>query len=235
MDLSAITWDDAAYRQFLAYLQSLAEPDYKTFNDTLIPDTPHTFGIRIPALRRIAKELLKGDYKQYLQLEKGDYHEEAIIEGLVMAGAKCSYAQMLSYMKTFTTRIYNWAICDTVSFKGIKKHQDAFLADVDWFIYNENPWAVRFGFGTLMAFYLTEDYINTVLEKVASVDSDFYYVQMMQAWLLATAFAKCRTQTLSFLERAPMNDTTTNMTVRKIRESLRVSKEDKDLVLQFKR
>ena len=86
-----------------------------------------------------------------------------------------------------------------------------------------------------MAFYLDDAYIDTVLEKVERIDSDFYYVQMMQAWLLATAFAKCRPQTLAFLERGPMNAVTTNMAVRKIRESLRISKEDKELALQFKK
>ena len=235
MDLAHTTWNAGTYQQFFTYLQRLGEADYKAFNDALIPGTPHTFGIRIPALRRLAKEILKGDYGQYLLLKKGDYHEEVIIEGLVMAGVRCGYAQMLGYMKAFTDKIYNWAICDTVSFKGVKKHREEFIADVDWFIDHKNPWAVRFGFGALMAFYLDDAYIDTVLEKVERIDSDFYYVQMMQAWLLATAFAKCRPQTLAFLERGPMNAVTTNMAVRKIRESLRIPKEDKELALQFKK
>ena len=57
----------------------------------------------------------------------------------------------------------------------------------------------------------------------------------MQGWLVATAAAKCRDKTMKFLESNDLNATTQNMAVRKIRESLRISKEDKELVLQFKK
>ena len=107
--------------------------------------------------------------------------------------------------------------------------------DVEYFIYNENPWIVRFGFNCLMEFYLTDEYIDKVLSYVNSVNSDFYYVQMMQGWLVATAAAKCRDKAMKFLESNDLNATTQNMAVRKIRESLRISKEDKELVLQFKK
>ena len=112
---------------------------------------------------------------------------------------------------------------------------DEFLNDVEYFIYNENPWIVRFGFNCLMEFYLTDEYIDKVLSYVNSVNSDFYYVQMMQGWLVATAAAKCRDKTMKFLESNDLNAITQNMAVRKIRESLRISKEDKELVLQFKK
>ena len=46
------------------------------------------------------------------------------------------------------------------------------------------------GFNCLMEFYLTDEYIDKVLSYVNSVNSDFYYVQMMQGWLVATAAAK---------------------------------------------
>ena len=58
---------------------------------------------------------------------------------------------------------------------------------------------------------------------------------MMQGSLVATASAKCRDKTMKFLESNDLNATTQNMAVRKIRESLRISKEDKELVLQFKK
>ena len=89
--------------------------------------------------------------------------------------------------------------------------------------------------GLVMEFYLTDEYIDKVLSYVNSVNSDFYYVQMMQGWLVATAAAKCRDKTMKFLESNDLNATTQNMAVRKIRESLRISKEDKELVLQFKK
>ena len=89
--------------------------------------------------------------------------------------------------------------------------------------------------GCLLEFYLTDEYIDRVLEYVNSVDSDFYYIQMMQGWLVATAAAKCRDKAMKFLADNKLNSVTQNMAVRKIRESNRISAEDKELVKQFKK
>lgn len=235
MELKREYWTQSDYSDYLNYLKSIGEDKYKEFNSKLIPDTPHMFGIRTPELRKIAKEILKGNYGEFLNCKKGDYHEEIVIEGLVMAGVKCGYDEMLALMKQFSEKIYNWAICDTVSFKGLKKYLSEFIADVPQFIHSENPWVQRFGFGCLLEFYLSEEYIDTVFDLVNSVNSDFYYVEMMQAWLVATAAAKQRDKTFAFLKNNKMNDFTHNKSIQKMRESNRISKEDKDLASTLKR
>lgn len=236
MELTRQHWTSRDYAAFMEYLHTLGDENYKVFNQKIIPDTENAVGIRIPALRAIAKQIAKGNAAEFIACPKGNVHEELIIEGLVLTNVKCSYEELLSSMKYFSEKIYNWAICDTVSFKQLKKHLEPFIEDVRSFIESPNPWVQRFGFGCLLQFYLSEPYINQVLSYVRQIDSSFYYVQMMQAWLLATAFTKCREQTLAFLESTPppVNAVTMNMTVQKIRDSLRVSKEDKQLVLKFK-
>lgn len=235
MELKREHWTQADYLEYMDYLRSLSEENFKDFNSKLIPDTPQMLGIRTPDLRKIAKEILKGNYAEFLDCKKGGCHEEVVIEGLVMAGVKCGYDEMLSYMKRFADKIYNWAICDTVSFKGMKKYLPELFSDIEYFIYHKNPWVVRFGFGCLLEFYLTDEYIDRVLEYVNSVNSDFYYVEMMQAWLVATAAAKQRDKTIAFLENNNLNDFTHNKAIQKMRESYRISKEDKEYIQGLKR
>lgn len=235
MELAREHWTQKDYGDFVKHLETLADSGYKKFNDGLVPGTEYSFGIRVPVLRQTAKEIAKGNYSEFLECKKGVYREEIMLEGLVMTLIKCDYPQMLEYTKTYADKITSWETCDIVSFKGLKKHLDEFFADIEYFIYNENPWVVRFGFKCLMEFYLTDEYIDKVLEYVNSINSDFYYVQMMQGWLIATAAAKCRYKTIKFLADNKLNSTTQNMAVRKIRESNRISKEDKDLASQFKR
>ncbi|MCX7714579.1 MAG: DNA alkylation repair protein [Clostridia bacterium] len=234
MNLISSTWTNEAYEEFILYLKSLAEDVYRDFSQKLTPNTPNMWGLRVPVMRKIAKEITKGNYAEFLIVPKGDFHEEIVIEGLVMAQAKCEYPKMLEYMKKFADKIYNWAICDTVSFKQIKKYKKEFWKDKNVFIFHENPWVVRFGIGCLLEFYLDDEYIDEVLDIVESVDSDFYYVQMMQAWLIATAFAKYREKTLSFLKETKISDEVFRMTVRKIRDSNRVDKADKDFILTIR-
>ncbi|MCI8521450.1 MAG: DNA alkylation repair protein [Clostridia bacterium] len=235
MNLTREHWTQADYNDFIKYLKTLADSKYKEFSDSLVPGIEHSFGIRIPILRDTAKKISKGNYNEFLACKKGVYREEIMLEGLVMTLIKCDYPQMLEYIKVFADKITSWETCDVVSFKGLKKHLDEFFSDIEYFIYHENPWVVRFGFGCLLEFYLTDEYIDRVLEYVDSINSDFYYVQMMQGWLIATAVAKCRDKAIKFLQYNNLNATTQNMAVRKIRESNRISKEDKDLVIQFKK
>ena len=235
MNLTREHWTQADYNDFIKYLKTLADSKYKEFSDSLVPGIEHSFGIRIPILRDTAKKISKGNYNEFLACKKGVYREEIMLEGLVMTLIKCDYPQMLEYIKVFADKITSWETCDVVSFKGLKKHLDEFFSDIEYFIYHENPWVVRFGFGCLLEFYLSDEYIDRVLEYVDSINSDFYYVQMMQGWLIATAVAKCRDKAIKFLQYNNLNATTQNMAVRKIRESNRISKEDKDLVIQFKK
>lgn len=234
MNVTKERWTEDDYAEFKTYLSSLAEDSYREFSIGLIPDTPHMYGIRVPLLRKIAKDISKGNYAEFLSLEKGDYHEEIIIDGLVAASIKCGYDEMLAYMKAFADKIYNWSICDTVAFKHMEKYTDKLINDMDYFIYNDNPWVVRYGFGCLMRFFLTEEYIDRVFAYVRAVNSDMYYVQMMQAWLLATAAAKLRDKTLAFLVQKPVSAAVMNMTVRKMRDSYRISPEDKEFVKSLK-
>ena len=58
---------------------------------------------------------------------------------------------------------------------------------------------------------------------------------MAQAWLISIMFIKFREKTLDYLKENTLDNWIQNKTIQKIRESIRVSKEDKDLVLTFKR
>ena len=235
MELTRERWTKEDYKEFTQYLKSLADEKYKEFSDSLVPGADLSYGIRVPVLRQTAKEIVKGNYGEFLQCEKGKYREEIMLEGLVMSLIKCDYPQMLEYMKEYSGKITSWETCDIISFKGLKKYLPEFLNDIDWFIYSDNPWAQRFGFSCLLEFYLTDKYIDTALKYVDSVNSDFYYVEMMQAWLIANAAAEYRDKTLKFLENNNLNKFTQNKAIQKMRESYRISKEDKEYILKFKR
>ena len=58
---------------------------------------------------------------------------------------------------------------------------------------------------------------------------------MAKAWLLSMCFIKFKKETYKFLKKTNLDKWTINKTIQKIRESLRVSKEDKEKVLNFKR
>ena len=79
-----------------------------------------------------------------------------------------------------------------------------------------------------MNYYLTDYYIDRVLERADNVKRDEYYIRMGKAWLLSTSFVKYRDKTLALIESGTLDKTTLSMTIQKCVDSFRISKEDKE-------
>ena len=94
-------------------LFELADEKYKKFHSGLCPNTDNIIGVRLPQLRQIAKEIAKDDWKGYLENCLEDYYEENLINGLLIAYAKCDVEEKLQYIKGFVPKIDNWAVCDS--------------------------------------------------------------------------------------------------------------------------
>lgn len=230
-------WTRSDYEELLRYLSQIGEKDYQKFNQSLVPGEVKMYGVRIPALREMAKQIAKGNVEEYLALPKGDFNEEVMLEGFVIARLKLDDWKFRELMNSFVDKINNWQSCDTVatSCKQIKKFKSEYKEDIKGFLKSSNPWHQRFAIILLMSFYLEKEDVSDTLELVYQIDSEFYYVQMAAAWLLATALAKQRNITLEYFEKGIKNDTIVNMAVKKARESFRITKEDKEMLLQYKR
>ena len=96
----------------------------------------------------------------------------------------------------------------------------------EW-IASGNTYTIRYGIGTLMSFYLDEDFKPEYIEIVASVQSEEYYVNMMIAWYLATALAKQWDATIPYLEERKLSPWVHRKTIQKAVESYRITDEQK--------
>ena len=70
-----MSYTQADYDILLERLRRESDERYRVFNESLIPGTERTYGVRAPALRVIAKELLRGDWRGFLSLVRADSHE----------------------------------------------------------------------------------------------------------------------------------------------------------------
>ena len=86
----------------------------------------------------------------------------------------------------------------------------------------------------LMRYYLEEEFKLEYPEKVATIRSEEYYVNMARAWYFATALAKKYDQVLPFLEEQKMDVWTHNKTIQKAIESYRITPEQKEYLRTLK-
>lgn len=209
--------------------------DYKAFHTKLVPNiNPDTvIGVRVPILRKIAKQAFKENAVNHCE-----YYEEKMIKGFTLGLKKCDLDEHIEDIKAFVPMIDNWAICDMCvsSFKFIKKYQDEMLDFVLSYI-GKSEYETRFAVVILMGYYLDDQHIDLVLDTLKSIDSDYYYVNMAVGWAIATAYCKFEDKTAKLLEAKVLPADAQNKAIQKIRESLRVSKEQKEYVatLRIKR
>ena len=92
------------------------------------------------------------------------------------------------------------------------------------------------GFRIFFKYLSDEKYLKKIFNVVDKFyKEEHYYVNMIIAWLLCEAFIKNKEFTLEYLSNAKLNDFVICKTVSKCRDSFRVSIEDKEMLLEFKR
>lgn len=229
-------WTEKEYLTYIEYLKSLGEETYKNFHSKLTTTQYEILGIRVPLQRKIAKYLAKGDIKSFLEKSKNTYYEEVMIKGFVIASIK-EKDLFLKYLEDYVSLIDNWAITDGFcnSLKIVKQDEYFWFCYFSNFLKSKEEFKVRVGLIVFLSFYIKEPYIEKIFSLVDEIKLDKYYVNMGIAWLLCECFTKYREKTLNYLLKSKINTFTFNKTISKIRDSYRVSKEDKEYLNTLKR
>lgn len=214
------------YKEYIDYLFSFQDLEYKEFNTRIVNSSYPLIGIRVPIMKRIAKEL-KNYYEIYLGYEE-KYYEEIFIKSLLISNLKdCD--RLIELLDDFTYKIDNWAICDSMctNMKIVGKNKELFYKHILNFINSEHEFRIRVGVILLFDYYLCDEYIDEVLEKIKNINTDYYYVKMAIAWLICESFIKYRDKTLDFLLNNKLDNFILRKSISKIHDSYRVSDSDK--------
>nr|WP_295778430.1 DNA alkylation repair protein [uncultured Intestinibacter sp.] len=218
-------------------LFELSDDKFKTFHSRLCPNTDNIIGVRLPLLRQLAKEIAKGDWRNFLSNSKEEYYEEILINGLVIAYAKCDVEERLNYIESFVPKIDNWAICDSFcnTLKFVNKNKEIMWEFIQPYLRSYNEFEIRFAVVIILNYYITEDYIDLVLKTLDNIKHDGYYVKMAVAWAISMCFIKFEEKTMAYLKDNSLDDFTYNKSLQKICESLRIDKNTKELIKSMKR
>ena len=237
-NIPAYTQDD--FDSLIKKLHTLADEKYRTFHSKLIPGVNTKFlGVRVPILRKIAKEIAKQDFRGFIKYAStSDIYEIIMLLGMVIGISKMEFSEKLTYLDAFVPMIDNWAVCDITvgDLKDIKNNLDTTFTYIDKWLTSDKEYELRFALVVLLDYYINDTYIKKVIDIYDNVTHDGYYVKMAVAWGLSICFIKQRDITLIYLTSdTKLDKFTFNKTIQKIRESYRVSPEDKAFLTTLKR
>lgn len=242
-------------REIREYLITLSEKDYQKFSSGLIPGVDNMLGIRLPQLRRVAKEIAKRDWEAAME-EPDYYFEERMLRGMVLSYASRDMDKMLPYIADFIPMVDNWSVCDSV-FMGMNLFQED--RERTWefiqpYLWSDKEFEIRVAVIIMMQHLLKCDgrgckisrlrtvtmenlsdaveekglYFDKIFMAVNPIQTSAYYASMAVSWLVAEAFCCFPYHTYRYLQNNHLDDRTYNKAVQKIVESRIPSEEVKE-------
>ena len=216
-------------------LLALKDDKYAAFQRSLLPtaEGERIIGVRMPELRRLSKQLTEQEAAHLLSSLPHYYYEEYILHGLLI-NAMRDFGQSLAALGEFLPYVDNWAVCDLLKPRVPQKELPRLMERVPAWLNSPCVYTKRFGLSVLMNYFLAPPWTEQALSLAASVSTDEYYVEMMEAWLFATALAKEWQAAAPYLEQRILQPWTHNKAIQKARESLRISPQQKEYLNTLK-
>ena len=220
-----------------ARLAELSDAEYRAFQIKLTPGTApeRVLGVRVPALRALAKELMRREeVGEFLSALPHAFYDEDILHALLLSEER-DYDEAIKALDAFLPYVDNWATCDTMRPAAFRKNHARLPEDIRRWMASDHPFTVRFGMGMLMTHFLDRDFRPEYPEWIAEINSNYYYVNMMAAWYFATALAKQYDAAIPYLEQNRLDPWVHNKTIQKAVESFRVPEERKAYLRTLRR
>ena len=226
--------------RIMAQLTDLAQGNesYAAFNQRIVNTKMPVIGVRVPDLRRLARELAPdmsaADISKLLTAKNKSF-DYVLLCGLLITHARLDDRTAINLAKQYLPRVDSWAHIDIFVEKKRR-----FAGEVWWdfaleCLQNEAEFTVRYGVISLMTNFLDESHINQVFAALRNVRHDGYYVKMALAWLYATAAVHFFDLTLAELENEHIDAWTHNKAYQKMRESRRFTSRQQQIILKNKR
>ena len=223
----------------LAKLTNLAQGNesYAVFNQRIVNTKMPVIGVRVPDLRRLARELAPdmgvANISKLLTVQNKSF-DYVLLCGLLITHARLDDQTAIDLTKQYLPHVDSWAHIDVFVEKKRR-----FAGEVWWdfaleCLQNEDEFTVRYGVISLMTNFLDEAHIDQVFTALRGVKHDGYYVKMALAWLYATTAVHFFDLTLAELENEHIDAWTRNKSYQKMRESRRFTPEQQAVISKKK-
>ena len=218
-------------------LFELHDIEYREFQCSLMPTVSKdkVIGVRIPYLRKMAKDLHKSPVAEdFMNKLPHKYYEEYNLHGFLIEKIN-DFDATVKRLDEFLPYVDNWATCDSVSLKVLGKYPERLKSKIYEWLSSEHTYTVRYAIKMLMTHFLDEDFDCRYLDTVCEIKSEEYYIRMMQAWYFATALAKQYDAAIVYIEDSRLDTWVHNKAIQKAIESYRITPEQKAYLRTLKK
>jgi len=157
--------------------------------EKFVPSSEKIYGVRIPILNKIAKEIEEPNFGLIEKLWKSGAFEEKLLATKILGRiCKKDSEKTLNLIRKFSKSISDWAVCDTLATQGIRKiirekQKEIFNISRE-LISSKNFWQRRFAIVLLIELDrqdFDKQKIEKLLKKLGNDKED--YVRKAVVWL----------------------------------------------------
>lgn len=196
-------------------------------------EAPFHLRIKLTPLRELAKSLAD-EAIDWSRMRYDIHYELNLIQGIIVGYSKMPLEDKWRFYQTFFQHAQDWSYVDG-SMVSLPKRID--LASVNQaaqnYLLSPHPYVRRFGYVLALRYLINTSYLPSFLKLIDSQEAN-YHVYMAIAWFLAECFIKDRIVFEDYMSACDLSRWTRQKMVSKIRDSFRVSDNDKEYALRFK-
>ncbi len=236
MELNRLQWTEADKPRFLSYLETFRQSSKEAWARSILNTTLDVLCVPSKTIDAIIKDIRKGDFLSFLDLMIFDHYEAIVIYGKIMSGIT-DFDVMTKYLNRYLDTMENWAHVDVLSFQIRKDNQAQFIHLVDHYLLDQRLFVRRLALMILFQMVKDDHVLDTIFDRIKRLkDEKAYYVIMMAGWLLCECLILYPNRTRVFLgSTKDLNARIVNKAIQKCRESRRLSAEEKEQLLVYKR
>lgn len=225
-------------KQIEERLFQLQDLKYRDFHAKLMPgyDKERIIGVRTPVLRKFAKQLAKEpSAAEFLKELPHKYYEENNLHAFLIENLASDFDTAMEMTEAFLPYIDNWATCDSFTPKAFRKDLPRLYQKTCNWLESEHTYTVRYGIVTQLQLFLDDAFRPEMLEVIADIHSEEYYVNMAAAWYFSFALIKQYDVAIELFRTERLELWVHNKALQKAIESYRIDKETKDYLRSLKR
>ncbi len=206
----------------------LADPKRKAFNEKLDPNQSKMYGLTIPQLRKLSKDIAKENPYEFLDQNDFSCYELEQLQAMVIGLIKDIDAAM-NYFEEFIPFVHGWSVNDTLcmDFKIARKHKKRVFNFLKSHMFSNKEFEQRVVAVMILCHFLDDEYIDASIHVLQHLRVESYYAEMAVGWAFATILAKYPDKGIAFMRTQKLRPKAYLKAIQKAIESYRVSDEIK--------
>lgn len=223
--------------QIRAELEKRADEKYRKFSAGLLPGVNSILGVRLPELRKMAKQLARSDWRENLRQLSDDTFEEIMLQGIMIGCVSCPAEERLELIREFVPKIDNWSVCDSfcTGLKFVKSEKERVFSFLQPFFVSEKEFEQRFAAVILLDYYIDETWLSRTVKALEQINAKQYYAKMAVAWAMAECYLHFPDEVIPVLRQNRLDPEVRQKTLQKIIESRTISQDTREEIRAMKK